>query len=484
MDTADQRLARARVEGRRKLADAPRAAVYCRLSVAAVGDTTKVEDQERISRELAKRKGWRVAGVYADNNKSAWQPNRNRPGWDQMLKDVEAGLVDAIVVYHGDRLVRQPLDLETLFQLAKGKGIRLASPTGTRDLDNDDDQYILTIEAAAARRESASISRRKKAGFERMAREGRAPVPGGIGGRAFGYRKNGRIQIPREAAAVRMAADRVIAGEALATICRDLAARGITSTTGHPLMYAGLKRILLRPRTAGLLSNGEPGKWKPLITPAAQQEVKDALALRGPKHPITPAGSKHLLSGIALCWACRKPVQITNAGRAGKGVKGYACVTPGCRKARRNAAHLDAHVIGAVCGLLSSWDFGPVVARGTAEGETLHREIAMWERRLTEAQETLGDLDDQPAMTTQQLLRRIRTIQAKLRDLRAREVTPRQRMLASRKGITPAEFHELPLYDQRQLVAACFVVTILAASRRGPGFNPGDVEIVQRGEDE
>ena len=99
MDTADQRLARARVEGRRKLADAPRAAVYCRLSVAAVGDTTKVEDQERISRELAKRKGWRVAGVYADNNKSAWQPNRNRPGWDQMLKDVEAGLVDAIVVY-------------------------------------------------------------------------------------------------------------------------------------------------------------------------------------------------------------------------------------------------------------------------------------------------------------------------------------------------------------------------------------------------
>ena len=33
-----------------------------------------------------------------------------------------------------------------LLKLARGKGIRLASPTGTRDLDSDDDQFILGID--------------------------------------------------------------------------------------------------------------------------------------------------------------------------------------------------------------------------------------------------------------------------------------------------------------------------------------------------
>lgn len=451
--------------------------IYCRLSLARMGDTTKVEDQERICRDLARSRGWEVTHVWRDNNVSAWRHDRKRPGWDAMLKALEAGELSAIIVYHGDRLIRHPWDLEVLLNVADAQGIQLASPTGTRNLDNAEDRTMLRVEAAFACRESDNISRRKKAGFERMALDGIAPAPGGIGGRAFGYEKDGRTPVPAEAEAVRDAARRVVDGETLAAICRDIAAQGLTSTTAHPMTYATLKRILLRPRTAGLMSDRKPGSWEPLISPQMQRDVRKALTGRG---PVTAVRTRYLLSGIALCWACRKPVQATNAGRRGRGIKGYACVTPGCRKARRNVTHLDAYVIGRVCGLLAGTDFGPGIARAKAAGEALSREIAFWEERLAESQETMGELARQPGLTAARLLRSIREIEVKLDGLRAREFTPRRRLLTSHKGITPAQFRALPLHVQRQIVAGACVVTIKAATRMGPGFNPEDVDIVER----
>jgi site-specific DNA recombinase len=455
--------------------------IYCRLSLARMGDTTKVEDQERICRDLAESRGWAVTHVWRDNNVSAWRHDRKRPGWDAMLKAIEAGQLGCLIIYHGDRLIRHPWDLEILFKIADAKGIRLASPTGTRNLDNAEDRTMLRVEAAFACRESDNISRRKKAGFERMALEGRSPAPGGIGGRAFGYEKDGRTPIPAEAAALTEAASRIIAGETRAAICRDLTAHGLTSTTGQPMTYATLKRILLRPRTAGLMASRKPGTWEALITPEQQKDVRKAIAGRGPATgPTTATGNRYLLSGIALCWACHKPVQVANAGPAGRGVKGYACVVPGCRKARRNVAHLDAYVTGAVCGLLAEVDFGPAIELTRAAGESLAREIAFWEERLAETQETMGELANQPGLTAAMLLRSVREIEAKLAGLRAREMTPRRRLLHAHKGITPAQFMDLPLHVRRQLVAGACTVTILRASHKGPGFNPADVQIAER----
>src|SRR5690348_10568485 len=83
-----------------------RAVIYCRMSLAKYGDTAKVERQEKRCRALAKRLGWTVVHVYCDNNKSAWQRDRQRPDWDAMLAAIERGEVDAVIIYHGDRLIR------------------------------------------------------------------------------------------------------------------------------------------------------------------------------------------------------------------------------------------------------------------------------------------------------------------------------------------------------------------------------------------
>src|SRR5262249_36805304 len=179
-----------------------RAGVYCRLSEARTGDTTKVDDQERICRDLGGKLGWPVAEVYVDNNRSAWQRNRKRKDWERMLADVDRGHINALLIYHGDRLIRQPFDLELLLNLAEDKGGRRSSPTGGRDLSNADDRFILRIEAAMACRESDNTSRRMKMGNQRRRRAG-ISNSGGQGGRLFGFRTDGIAQVPHEIAIVR-----------------------------------------------------------------------------------------------------------------------------------------------------------------------------------------------------------------------------------------------------------------------------------------
>src|SRR6266516_1732229 len=98
-----------------------KAGIYCRISLAILNDTTKVDEQERLCRELCERRGWDIAEVYTDNNRSAWKRAKptaddphgrkvRRPGWDALLAAVGAGRFGAIVTYWGDRLVRQPRD--------------------------------------------------------------------------------------------------------------------------------------------------------------------------------------------------------------------------------------------------------------------------------------------------------------------------------------------------------------------------------------
>jgi DNA invertase Pin-like site-specific DNA recombinase len=366
--TDDDPFADARREGRALLAASPRAAIYTRMSLASMDDQTKVDDQERRCREMCERLGWEVAdaNVYTDNNRSAWRHDRKRPGWDAMLNDVEAGRVDAIAVYHGDRLVRQPMDLEVLLQLARGKGVRLASPAGTRNLDSAEDQFVLSIEAAMARRESANISRRQKARYERDRRAGKVMAQG-PGGRRFGYRSDGVTLFPAdrcelelrrevtEAEVIREAAARVLAGESANRIEADLRRRGWTTPAGKRIQHGTLKRWLVNPRYAGLMPDGEAkAAWPAILDDRETYErVRLLLAERAAAYPRDSGnGVRWLLSGIAVCGRreCGRPLMIAHVTSRGYKSAVYACDSrsDGCGKVWRNAVHLDAYVAGRV----------------------------------------------------------------------------------------------------------------------------------------
>jgi len=452
--------------------EAVRAGIYCRMSLAIDSDTTKVDDQERLCREAAKRLGWDVADVYPDNNRSAWKRDRKRPQWDRMLADVNAGRINAIVVYHGDRLIRQPDDLGALLKLADGKGVRLASPTGTRDLGNPDDRFVLYIEAAMAMRESDNTSRRRKAQYERWRREGKVR-PGGRGGRAFGFGTDGITHIPGEAEIVREAAGRVLAGDSISSICADLGARGVVTTTGIPFAHGTLRKLLARPRYAGLMPDGaSAAAWEPILDRGTWEAVCAAIDSRAAGFGYATNARRYALSGIAECGACGSPLQIRRSKGRGSGRMqvGYGCVRPGCGKVYRDRQLLDAYVTRRTVNRLAR----PDNPRGRApDVPGLAAEFAALTVALREVDEAIADpaRAGLPALLARRdgAMRRL----AELRELSAGDA--RARLRAAHAGITEAEFKALPLAEQRALVSACFRVIVLPASKRGPGFRTEDV---------
>ena len=61
----------------------------------------------RLREQLAKQRGWKVVEWYVDSDISAYSGKR-RPEYQRMLEEIEAGILEAVVVYHADRLHRHP----------------------------------------------------------------------------------------------------------------------------------------------------------------------------------------------------------------------------------------------------------------------------------------------------------------------------------------------------------------------------------------
>ena len=111
-----------------------RAGIYARISSDREGDGLGVARQLDDCERLAERKGWQVADRYVDDDVSAQRRDRR------------------VVVWHLDRLHRQPKELEEFFDVCKAARIdRLASVTGDIDLADHDGQFMARILGAVAK---------------------------------------------------------------------------------------------------------------------------------------------------------------------------------------------------------------------------------------------------------------------------------------------------------------------------------------------
>ncbi|HEV7828232.1 MAG TPA: recombinase family protein, partial [Pseudonocardiaceae bacterium] len=88
-----------------------RAVIYCRISEDRSGEGLGVARQREACEQLCAARGWHVVEVLEENDRSA-STTKARPLFTRLLEMVEARDVDAVVVWHVDRLVRRLVDLE------------------------------------------------------------------------------------------------------------------------------------------------------------------------------------------------------------------------------------------------------------------------------------------------------------------------------------------------------------------------------------
>ena len=99
--------------------------MYARISSDREGDNLAVSRQLADCEQLAGRRGWTVVERYVDSDISAYS-GRRRPEYLRMLDEIEAGAVEAVVVYHADRLHRHPRELEDFIDLCQRTKTKLA----------------------------------------------------------------------------------------------------------------------------------------------------------------------------------------------------------------------------------------------------------------------------------------------------------------------------------------------------------------------
>ncbi|MGC5034087.1 recombinase family protein [Streptomyces sp. DT190] len=504
-----------------------RAGIYCRLSYAPDGSLEKVERQEADCRELAARLGWPVsnAHVFPDNSRSAWQRARKRPAWDAMLRAIEAGEIDAVIVYHGDRLIRQPFDLEMLINIAESKGLRIASPSGTRNLDSPDDRFILRIEAAQACRESDNISRRVTRGVKSRVAKG---LPGTAGGKrpyGWGVESGTRTKTdratgetitvpvfdttqprPEEIKFIKGGAERLLAGMSQGGVVRWLNSSGARTTEGNLWTAKSWRNVMLNPRTAGLIQHDgslHPATWKGALSVEAWEAVRALYRQNAAESPYQGRERRHLLTGVGECYRCHRgaPAGSGPAACGGDGCAGphhtvrckpsggrnrkvsrlYYC--PSCRGVGRNQALLDAYVEGRVLRLLQSQELASELDRaindaGSAELQT---QITALEQRRETTRKEIEHLADHPDVDATLALLSLASFDRKIAELRSQIATSAKfRRLTRMVGMSREEWSDLPIDLRTTVVKDLFRVVILPTAQRGPGFDPSSVRVLRR----
>ena len=116
--------------------------------LSLTGEASSVERQLVANRNHSAAKGYEVVGESVDNSISAYG-GKDRPGWNQVLRAVEAGSCDVVVAWHLDRMTRSMTDLEHLIVLAEKHRIGIATVTGDIDLTTDVGRMVARILAAS-----------------------------------------------------------------------------------------------------------------------------------------------------------------------------------------------------------------------------------------------------------------------------------------------------------------------------------------------
>lgn len=334
------------------------AIIYCRISRDKTGAGLGVERQREDCYILATTLGLNVIDVYTDNDLSAYS-GKPRPGYLKLLKDIAAGRVTAVVIWHPDRLHRSPVELERYIAVCQLHGVDTFSvQAGHYDLSTPTGRMQARISGAVARQESEHKAERLKRKKDQMAEHGEWKG----GRRPFGYEADGVTIRPAEAAVLAQAAEEFISGRTLNSIAKEWNTQGVTTSTGRPWSMMQLRRVLLRPRNAGIMEHRgeEAGRasWDAILDETTWRAVCAILA--DPSRKTTPGPARRWLgSGIYECGVCEHdgassvrggPVRVI-AATAGQQIGGIRTTVPAYRCSRdrnnhpiRHAIHLDKYV--------------------------------------------------------------------------------------------------------------------------------------------
>jgi site-specific DNA recombinase len=329
--------------------------LYIRQSVTRE-TSESIATQIELCTEAAPRLGAEIIETLVEPPSTSGYRNRgrDRPKFLDLLDRIRNGEARAVMAYRSDRLSRGGgpgwAPMFDAFDAAGWDPDRaVLTPSGWMS------EFEIGIRATMDREESKKLSGRMLDTRAREAREGKPRVGGH---RPYGYSCSGvdpeactvpecphdgtMSIIPSEAAIVGEVADRVLAGESIWSLTKDLDARGVPTLTGAGWVPSVLTMILRKPRIAGLRAhNGTvvaEGAWPAILARDRWERLCLVLDNRqtagGPRRNNSRS---YLLVGYLFCGRCGAKLRSVQKqyGRRDRGSRATRVVTKrayACRK--------------------------------------------------------------------------------------------------------------------------------------------------------
>ncbi|RBQ04822.1 hypothetical protein DQE82_28010 [Micromonospora sp. LHW51205] len=480
-----------------------RAIIYVRLS-SHRGDldpSTSPARQEEVCRAYCAAKGWDVHPYVVrdlDVSGSDKGLRLDRPGLGE-IRD-RWGEVDVVIFAKIDRLARNVVDFRAFAAEAEQHGAALVSVAESLDMTTPSGRFVATILAAFAEMEAATIAERVTAGIAATRKLGRW-----AGGAApYGYKvvpaPDGPGYVlapePEAAAAVREAAERLLAGESLYRIAHDFNARGVPTrsamliaqgrtrrTKPAPWSTQVIAQMLVNPATVGRsvyrgeVMRGDDGLprqlWEPILSLDTWHQLRAALAANG--DGVEGRGRRvraaRLLSGIATCAGCGRKLYASSRKHAsGATVPTYACAArrngQGCKGVAITAEMTEQYVEREFLRMVGHWPVVDVVTVAVDDGRRADIEAAIADtaRQMTERgadvpalAARLGELhaarEALPATAVTEM-REVETGETFAEAWQARDVDGRRTLLVSARArvvVHRAAVHGRKIFDESRI---------------------------------
>jgi len=318
-----------------------RAVVYARKSVADGPNQEfgSIEAQREVCRayiDSQRGAGWEaVPETYADEGFTG--ANTNRPAFQRLQQDVEAGKIDVVVVYRVDRLSRSLLDFTQLLETFGRHGAGVVSVTEPFDTATPMGRMVISLLATFAQFEREVIAERVRDKVHASRRRGMW-----TGGRVpLGYDvvEKRLVVNAEEAERVRAIFGLYLELGSLLPTVNELNARGWTSKAwtrkdGHQIPgrawnRTSLHAFLTSPLLMGKIRAGAEvvdGQHEGVVDQGTWDAVQAQLASKAarPRGWRAPKRDGALLAGLLSC-ACGASMIRSSTKKDGRRYHSYVC---------------------------------------------------------------------------------------------------------------------------------------------------------------
>ena len=349
-----------------------RCAIYTRKSTNHLLDrdiNSLVTQRETCSAYVKSQqyRGWvEMPRRYDDGGHSG--SGLERPALAELMKDIEGGDVDAVVIYKIDRLTRSLLDFVRLIEIFDRQGIALVSISQAFDTSDSMGRMILNILLTFSQFERELIAERVRDSIRTRKRHGK--VHGGLPPFGYDWTEDGIRIVEEEAEIVRFIFSEFLRTERYTTVMTAVREAGLCSAIkyskkglprgGKPLNPSTVYSIIRSPIYVGEIQGHDQtyqGRHEPIISRETWDAAQALSAAR--KKPVPHAKqTNHFLAGLLrddlgrhmyleVDWHRGKPYYCYASSNATWSQAEYR------RAYRSRADHLDQLITASISAFLS-----------------------------------------------------------------------------------------------------------------------------------